>query len=175
MGATTAVSLASTAWVSISNAGERVLLQRLSGIVYLAIADNQPSAGFNGALRLTDDTPLNIRGTSQLWARAGGRPAFLSLTMLPADEAGRGGDTSLASIDAKTPPLLAGAVPVHLINPLDLSGIAADLSMIKDSCLDIDANTDTVETTLSTSLTQLTSNGTLTVITQLQAVDGAPF
>lgn len=82
-------------------------------------------------------------------------------------------NNSLSSIDNK----LSGTLQVNVVNQIDLTTITAYLLDIKQSCADIDANTDTVEQALADIVTAINSNGTvnhadlLNVISQLQAVD----
>ncbi len=86
-------------------------------------------------------------------------------------------NASLASIDSKTPSLMLGAVPVHVVNQIDISIISGYLLSIKNSCAAIDANTDTVEQKITDVITAINSNGTvnhndlLALIAELQAVD----
>lgn len=87
------------------------------------------------------------------------------------------GNASLASIDSKTPSLMLGAVPVHVVNQIDITTISSYLSDIKDSCIAIDANTDTVEQKITDVIAAINSNGEvnhddlLDVIAELQAVN----
>lgn len=87
------------------------------------------------------------------------------------------GNASLASIDSKTPALISGSVPVYVTNQLDITTISSYLLDIKNSCADIDANTDAVESKLDDVVTAINANGTvnhndlLVVIAELQAVD----
>ncbi len=86
-------------------------------------------------------------------------------------------NASLASIDSKTPNLMLGAVPVHVVNQIDISTISGYLLDIKNSCAAIDANTDTVEQKITDVITAINNNGTvnhndlLAVIAELQSVD----
>lgn len=87
------------------------------------------------------------------------------------------GNASLASIDTKTPALVSGSVPVYVTNQLDISTITSYLLDIKNSCADIDANTDAVETKLDSIVSAINANGAvnhadlLAVVAELQAVD----
>lgn len=87
------------------------------------------------------------------------------------------GNASLASIDSKTPSLMSGAVPVHVVNQIDISTISSYLLDIKNSCAAIDANTDTVEQKITDVIAAINNNGAvnhndlLALIAELQAVD----
>lgn len=87
------------------------------------------------------------------------------------------GNASLASIDTKTPALVSGSVPVYVTNQLDITTISSYLLDIKNSCSDIDANTDAVETKLDSIVSAINANGSvnhadlLAVVAELQAVD----
>ena len=87
------------------------------------------------------------------------------------------GNAILASIDTKTPALVSGSVPVYVTNQLDISTITSYLLDIKNSCADIDANTDAVESKLDDVVSAINANGAvnhadlLAVVAELQAVD----
>lgn len=87
------------------------------------------------------------------------------------------GNASLASIDTKTPALISGSVPVYVTNQLDITTISSYLLDIKNSCADIDANTDAVESKLDSIVSAINANGAvnhadlLAVVAELQAVD----
>lgn len=87
------------------------------------------------------------------------------------------GNTSLANINSKTPNLVNGSVPVYVTNQLDITTISSYLLDIKNSCADIDANTDAVESKLDSIVSAINANGAvnhadlLSVVTELQAVD----
>lgn len=71
----------------------------------------------------------------------------------------------------------SNAIPVEVVNQLDLSTIEALLTQIRDSTAAIDTNTDEIETKLDTIISEVQTNGTtnhndlLDVITELQSID----
>lgn len=71
----------------------------------------------------------------------------------------------------------ANAIPVNVVNQLDLTTIENLLTQIKDSTAAIDANTDQVEAKLDTIILEVQNNGTtnhadlLQVISELQSID----
>lgn len=87
------------------------------------------------------------------------------------------GNASLSSLDSKTPALVSGSVPVYVTNQLDITTISSYLLDIKNSCADIDANTDAVESKLDSIVSAINANGAvnhadlLAVVAELQAVD----
>lgn len=68
-------------------------------------------------------------------------------------------------------------INVTVSNPVDLTTITAILNSIKSSCINIDANTDQVETKIDSVVTTINNNGSinhadlLNVISQLQSVN----
>lgn len=128
MGNTVSISLTNNAWVQIALPGQRVLIQRLTGVVYVTGADLQPAPTVSDALRLNDGDPLNIRKDLPLWARARGETALLSVTVLPSENVALppthvedlGLDGVPATIANGTPLLTARSVPVHATNPVNL-------------------------------------------------------
>lgn len=73
--------------------------------------------------------------------------------------------------------LRATPINVTVTNQIDLTTVTSHLASIKQSCINIDANTDAVESKIDSVVTAINANGTvnhsdlLSVITQLQAVN----
>lgn len=175
MGITTQVSLTDE-WVQVADAGQRVVLQRLTGSLYLRYAATQPDADNNEAFRLFDNAPLELSNDQPLWAKAE-RQGYLILVPVPPVTAGGGTggatEVTLAAVDAK----LGGTLSVNVVNQLDLTTITSHLLAIKDSAAALDANTDTVEQQLTIIVDAINSGATinhadlLSVASSLQAVE----